>query len=49
MTRDHFNKVMHSPYFQTDHYANESVGSKLEIKIERFFNRIFKGKKKKKK
>lgn len=48
MTRDHFNKVMHSPYFQTDHYANESVGGKLERKIERFFNRIFKKSKKSK-
>jgi hypothetical protein len=48
MTRDHFKKVMHSPYFQTDHYADESVGGNIERKIEKFFNRIFKGKKKKK-
>jgi hypothetical protein len=48
MTRDHFKQVMHSPYFQSEHYANESAGGKIERKIENFFNRIFKGKKKKK-
>jgi len=46
MTRDHFSKVMHSPYFQTEHYENESAGGKLEKKIEGWFKRIFKRKKK---
>jgi len=46
MTRDHFNKVMRSPYFQSDHYVNESPGGKMEKKIENWFNRFFKRKKK---
>ena len=46
MTRDHFSKVMHSPYFQTDHYENESAGGKLEKKIEGWFKRFFKRTKK---
>lgn len=42
MSRDHFSKVMHSPYFQTDHYKNESLGGKLENKIEKFLKKLFK-------
>jgi len=44
----HFSKMMSSPYFQTDHYKNESAGPQIEAKIEKkiasFFN-IFKFKK----
>ena len=42
MTRDHFSKVMQSPYFQSDHYKNETEGGKCEKKIENFFKRIMK-------
>ena len=35
MPRDHFSKMMKSPYFQTDHYQNESEASKIEAKIEK--------------
>ena len=46
MSRDHFSKVMHSPYFQTDHYENESETRNLERKIESWFKRFFKKNKK---
>jgi hypothetical protein len=46
MTRDHFSKVMHSPYFQTDHYKNESPGGTTEAKIENFLKKLFKREKK---
>jgi hypothetical protein len=42
MPRDHFKKVFYSPYFQSDHYKNESAGGKIEKKIEFFFKKIFK-------
>jgi hypothetical protein len=42
MPRDHFKKVFYSPYFQSDHYTNESPGGKIEKKIENFFKKIFK-------
>jgi hypothetical protein len=35
MPRDHFSKMMSSPYFQTDHFKNESVEALLEKKIEK--------------
>lgn len=35
MSRDHFSKMMKSPYFQTDHYKNESAGPLIEAKIEK--------------
>jgi len=35
MPRDHFSKMMSSPYFQTDHYKNESEAAKIEAKIEK--------------
>jgi hypothetical protein len=41
MSRDHFSKVMHSPYFTTDAYK-ESPGGRLETKIENFFKKLFK-------
>ena len=44
MTRDHFSKMMNSPYFQTDHFKNESANAQIEAKIEKtiskFFNRF---------
>lgn len=46
MTRDHFSKVMHSPYFQTDHYQNESPSGMMETRIENFFKKLFKREKK---
>ena len=36
----HFSKMMQNPYFHTDHYKNESVGGKLEAKIEKKFDSI---------
>jgi hypothetical protein len=35
MPRDHFSRMMCSPYFQTDHYKNESNEALLEKKIEK--------------
>jgi hypothetical protein len=35
MTRDHFSKMMKSPYFQTDHYKNESNEALMEARIEK--------------
>ncbi len=46
MPRDHFKKVFYSPYFQSDHYKNESPGGKIERKIENLFKIIFKKEKK---
>lgn len=34
MSPRHFSKMMQNPYFQTDHYRNESAEAKLEKKIE---------------
>ena len=45
MTRDHFAKTFKSPYFQSDRYQ-ETSGGKLEKRIEKFFQRIFKKEKK---
>lgn len=42
MGRDHFKKVFFSPYFQSDHYKNESPGGKFEKKIENWFKKILK-------
>lgn len=41
MTRDHFKKVMESPYFKTDAYS-ESPGGQFENKIFSFLKKIFK-------
>jgi hypothetical protein len=30
----HFSKMMFSPYFQSNHYQNESASAKIERKIE---------------
>ena len=40
MTRDHFSKVMRNPYFQTEHYKNESNATFHERKIESFLKKI---------
>jgi hypothetical protein len=42
MPRNHFQKVMSSPYFQSNFYKNETVGGKMEKKIENWFKKIFK-------
>lgn len=39
MTRDHFSKVMQSPYFQSESYK-ESPSGKIEAKIEKKINDI---------
>jgi hypothetical protein len=31
----HFSKMMQSPYFQTDHYKNESHASQMEARVEK--------------
>ena len=31
--------MMQSPYFQTDHYKNESANAKMESKIEDFLKK----------
>ena len=35
MSRDHFSKMMRTPYFQTPHYQNESHEAQIEMKIEK--------------
>jgi hypothetical protein len=34
MSRDHFSKMMQSPYFRTEHFKNESIGTELERNIQ---------------
>ena len=46
MPRDHFKQVFYSPYFQSDHYKNESQGGIVEKKIENFLKKLFKKEKK---
>jgi hypothetical protein len=42
MSPRHFSKMMQSPYFQTDHYKNETFAGKLEQKIIlKFYNAIY--------
>lgn len=41
MSRNHFKKVMFSPYFQSEHYK-DTPGGKIEKKIEIFLNKILK-------
>ena len=31
----HFSKMMNSPYFQSEHYKNESANAQIEAKIEK--------------
>lgn len=42
--RRHFSDQMFNPYFQTDHYKNESAEIKFQEKIENFFKKLFKRK-----
>lgn len=39
--RRHFSDQMFSPYFQSDHYKNESFEIKLQNKFEGFLKKIF--------
>ena len=36
----HFSKIMQSPYFQTDHYKDETKEGQIEKLIERKFDSI---------
>lgn len=38
--RDHFSQHMHSPYFQTEHYKEETPGGQMEQKVEVKFLKI---------
>jgi hypothetical protein len=40
MPRDHFARVFKSPYFQTDHYRNETPAGKTEQKINYLYNKL---------
>ena len=40
MTRDYFKQAMFNPYFQTNHYLEETVGGKAESKIFIFISKI---------
>ena len=40
MGRNHFQKVFHSPYFQSQYYKEETPGGKLETKIENLLKKI---------
>lgn len=44
MPRDHFSKMFSSPYFQSDFYKNESVGGRMEKRIEKFVKKILRRK-----
>jgi len=37
MSPRHFSKQMYNPYFQTDHYKNESNELRIQSKIEKIF------------
>jgi hypothetical protein len=39
MSPRHFSKQMHSPYFQSKHYREESAEAKAQAKIENFFTK----------
>jgi hypothetical protein len=47
MPRDHFKKVFYSPYFQSEHYKNESPGGVIEKRLESLLKKLFKKEKKK--
>jgi hypothetical protein len=36
MSPRHFSNVMFSPYFQSEHYKNESPELKIQNRVERF-------------
>jgi len=39
--RRYFSDQMFSPYFQSEHYKNESGELKMQNKIEKFIKKIF--------
>jgi hypothetical protein len=39
MSPHHFSKQMHSPYFQSKHYREESNEARFQAKIENFFTK----------
>lgn len=41
MSPRHFSKTMFSPYFQSDHYKNESNELKMQNKIEGFLKKLW--------
>lgn len=41
MSPHEFSKQMMNPYFNTDHYKNESHEIRVQSKIEGFFKKIF--------
>ena len=43
--RRHFSDQMFNPYFQSDHYKNESPEIKMQNKIENILKKIFKPRK----
>lgn len=40
MTRDYFKQALYNPYFQTEHYKNETASGKFENKLFYFFRKI---------
>jgi hypothetical protein len=40
MTPHHFAKQMNNPYFQTDHYKNESNEHKMQNNIYKFIKKL---------
>jgi hypothetical protein len=42
MSRDHFAKVFKSPYFQSEHYKNDSESRSMEKMIEKKIKSILK-------
>lgn len=40
MTPRYISKQMHSPYFQSEHYKNESPEIKIQNSIEKFLKKI---------
>ena len=38
--RRHFSDQMFSPYFQSDHYKNESAELRMQNKFEKFLKKI---------
>jgi len=42
MSPRHFSKQMHNPYFQSEHYKNESAEIRMQDKIESFLKKVLK-------
>jgi hypothetical protein len=41
MSPKHFSKQMFSPYFQSEHYKNESAEIRMQNKIEGFLKKLW--------